>query len=98
VTVEIRDVAPGLWLWRQPHPDWKEGLQWGPQVSSFVADSLGETILLDPLAPPPSERETWERIHQAKPTVAVALEPDHVRASTFSSAGTACAPTGRDSS
>ena len=25
VTVEMRDVAPGLWLWRQPHPAWEEG-------------------------------------------------------------------------
>src|SRR5688500_4473304 len=25
VTVEVRDVAPGLWLWRQPHPHWSEG-------------------------------------------------------------------------
>ena len=79
MTVEIRDVVPGLWLWRQPHPDWKEGLQWGPEVSSFVVESGGETILLDPLAPPPSEREAWERIDAARPTVAVVLKPDHVR-------------------
>ena len=79
MTVEIRDVAPGLWLWRQPHPDWKRGLQWGPEVSSFVAESRGETILLDPLAPPPSEREVWERIDAAGPTVGIVLKPDHVR-------------------
>jgi glyoxylase-like metal-dependent hydrolase (beta-lactamase superfamily II) len=23
---EIRDVAPGLWIWRQPHPDWGDDL------------------------------------------------------------------------
>jgi hypothetical protein len=23
--VEVRDVAPGLKLWRQPHPAWREG-------------------------------------------------------------------------
>jgi hypothetical protein len=79
VTVEIRDVAPGFWLWRQPHPDWREGLDWGPDVSSFCVESRGEVILLDPLAPPPSEREAWERIDAAQPTVAVVLKPDHVR-------------------
>lgn len=21
-SVEVRDVAPGLWLWRRPHPEW----------------------------------------------------------------------------
>jgi hypothetical protein len=79
VAIEIRDVAPGLWLWRQPHPDWNEGLDWGPEVSSFVAESRGETILIDPLAPPPTEREAWDRIDAAKPTVAIVLKPDHVR-------------------
>jgi hypothetical protein len=48
-------------------------------VSSFVAESRGEVILLDPLAPPPAEREAWERIDAARPTVAVVLKPDHVR-------------------
>jgi hypothetical protein len=32
VAVEIRDVASGLWLWRQPHPDWREGLDWDRDV------------------------------------------------------------------
>jgi hypothetical protein len=77
--VEVRDVAPGLWLWRQPHPDWREGLDWEPEVSSFVAESRGETILLDPLAPPPQGREVWERLERTPPTVAVVLKPDHVR-------------------
>ncbi|MDQ3822533.1 MAG: hypothetical protein M3321_04765 [Actinomycetota bacterium] len=79
MTVEIRDVAPGLWLWRQPHPDWNEGLEWGPEVSSVFVESRGERIVLDALAPPPAEREAWERIDAARPTVAVVLKPDHVR-------------------
>src|SRR6266508_3263003 len=33
--VEVRDVAADLWLWRQPHPDWRQGLDWEPEVSSF---------------------------------------------------------------
>src|SRR5207249_10683198 len=52
--VEVRDVAPGLWLWRQPHPDWREGLGWEPEGASFCVESLGERIVLDPLAPPPA--------------------------------------------
>ena len=42
--VEVRDVAPGLWLWRQPHPDWREGLDWEPEVSSWCVESRGETV------------------------------------------------------
>jgi hypothetical protein len=77
--VEVRDIAPGLWLWRQPHPDWREGLDWEPEVSSFFVESEGERVVLDPLAPPPWEREVWERLDAAPPTVAVVLKPDHVR-------------------
>lgn len=77
--VEVRDIAPGLWLWRQPHPDWAEGGDWEPQVASFAVESGGTRILLDPLAPPPGARETWDRIEAFAPQVAVVLKPDHVR-------------------
>jgi hypothetical protein len=77
--VEVRDVAPGLWLWRQPHPDWREGLDWGPEVSSCFVESRGEAVLLDPLAPPPRAQDFWARLDAVKPTAAVVLKPDHVR-------------------
>jgi hypothetical protein len=77
--LEIRDVADGLWLWRQPHPDWNERLEWEPAVSSFAAETGGEVILIDAIAPPPREREFWSRLEVTKPTVAVVTKPDHVR-------------------
>jgi hypothetical protein len=77
--VEIRDVAPGLWLWRQPHPDWREGYDWEPEVTSVAVLSRGVPIVIDPLAPPPSAREAWERLDALAPQVAVVLKPDHVR-------------------
>ena len=73
--VEVRDVAPGLWLWRQPHPDWEPGGDWDPMVSSFAAG----TTLFDPLAPAPAEREVWDRLERTPPELAVVLKPDHVR-------------------
>ena len=69
----IVDVAAGLWLWRQPHPDWNERLGWGPEVSSFCVESGGEVAVLDALRPP------WERLDDRPPTFAVVLKPDHVR-------------------
>jgi hypothetical protein len=51
--VEIRDVAPGLRLRRQPHPEWEEGADWRPEVASFAVESGGVGLLLDPLAPEP---------------------------------------------
>ena len=78
--IEIRDVAPGLWLWRQHHWEWREGDDWEPDVASFVVESGGETILLDPLAPPPiAGHEVYERLERRRPTMIVVLKPDHVR-------------------
>jgi hypothetical protein len=79
MAVEVRDVAAGLWLWRQPHPDWEEGADWPPEVASFAVESEGVSILLDPLAPPPGAREVWERIEAMQPTVVAVLKPDHLR-------------------
>jgi glyoxylase-like metal-dependent hydrolase (beta-lactamase superfamily II) len=76
---ELRDVAPGLCLWRQPHPEWRTGLEWEPHVSSFCAESRGEVVVLDALAPPEQEGAVWERLDARPPTVAVVLKPDHVR-------------------
>ena len=79
MSVEIRDVAPGLWLWRQPHPAWREGYDWEAEVSSVAVESRGVTLVLDPLAPPPGEREVWERLEVLRPGIVVILKPDHVR-------------------
>jgi hypothetical protein len=79
VTVEVRDVAPGLWLWRQRHPAWREGADWEPEVASFAVESRGVAVLLDPLAPPPHAADVWARIDEFGPRVVVILKPDHVR-------------------
>ncbi len=77
--VDVRDVADGLWLWRQRHWEWTEGADWQPEVSSVVVESAGETVLLDPLAPPPTAREVYDRLEARLPTAIVILKPDHVR-------------------
>ncbi len=76
---EVRDVAPGLWLWRMAHPDWAPGQGWDPLVTSACVESRGEVLLLDPLAPPDRAREVWERLDARPPTAVVVLKPDHVR-------------------
>ncbi len=76
---ELRDVAPGLWVWRVPHPDWKEGLDWEPLVTSTCVESGGEVALLDPIAPSDDADEVWARLDARPPTLVVVLKPDHVR-------------------
>ena len=76
---ELRDVAPGLWLWRVEHPDWAEGVGWEPLVTSTCVESSGEVAVLDPLAPPDDAGEIWQRLDARPPSLAVVLKPDHVR-------------------
>jgi len=76
---EIRDVAPGLWLWRLEHPDWSADAEWDPPVTSTCAESGGEIALLDPLAPPGDADDVWQRLDTRPPTIVVILKPDHVR-------------------
>jgi glyoxylase-like metal-dependent hydrolase (beta-lactamase superfamily II) len=72
-------VAPGLWLWRAEHPDWRPGLEWPAVVTSTCVESGGEIALLDPLAPPDDAAEVWGRLDARPPTLVVVLKPDHVR-------------------
>src|SRR5205809_1136498 len=77
--VELRDVAPGLWIWRHEHPHWKPGQGWEPIVASTCVELRGETLLLDPLAPSEAAAEFWKRLDARPPTAVVVLKPDHVR-------------------
>src|SRR2546427_9408186 len=77
--VEVRDVAPGLWIWRVRHHHWKPGSDWEPVVTSTFVESGGERLVLDPLAPPTDAVEVWKRLDERPPTAAVVLLPDHVR-------------------
>jgi glyoxylase-like metal-dependent hydrolase (beta-lactamase superfamily II) len=52
----VQELRPGLWTWTAPHPDWTED-QGGPDgwerdVRSYVYDSGGCLVLIDPLEPP----------------------------------------------
>jgi hypothetical protein len=79
VSLEVRDVVPGLWIWRQDHPDWHPDAGWDAPVTSTCVESGGQVALLDALAPPENEQELWERLDARPPTLAVVLKPDHVR-------------------
>jgi len=79
MSAQVTDVAPGLWVWRTPHPDWSPTVDWDELVTSTFAESGGEVALLDPLAPPSEADEVWSRLDARPPTMLVVLKPDHVR-------------------
>ena len=76
---QIRDIAPGLWVWSRAHPGWTPGSDFDGPVTSTCVASGGELVLLDALAPEPDDAEAWARLDRAPPTVVVVLKPDHVR-------------------
>jgi hypothetical protein len=76
---EIRDVTPGLWIWRTRYPDWRPEAGWPETVTSTCVESRGEVAVLDAIVPTEKAEELWARLDARPPTVAVVLKPDHVR-------------------
>lgn len=77
--VEVVDLAPGLWIWRQQHPSWNAGHDWPEVVTSVCVDAGGERWVLDPLLPPSTTRTVWDRFADRPPTAVAVLIPDHLR-------------------
>jgi glyoxylase-like metal-dependent hydrolase (beta-lactamase superfamily II) len=48
----MRELAPGLWHWDAPHPEWSPGDEWDERVSSYAIDDGQRLLLFDPLAVP----------------------------------------------
>jgi glyoxylase-like metal-dependent hydrolase (beta-lactamase superfamily II) len=62
--VEIEQIAPHLWWWTAPHPDWgpddfKDGQGWARDVSSYALVEGGALVLFDPLVPAEDESTFW---------------------------------------
>lgn len=53
---ETIELAPGLWRWTAPHPDWKEGDDWDQAVGCIYYEAPSTTVLVDPLVPPERDR------------------------------------------
>jgi hypothetical protein len=76
-TVEVIDLAPGLWIWRLEHPVWNERCDWQEVVTSVCVDAGDERWLLDPLLPPADATQVWDRLAERPPTAVALLIPDH---------------------
>lgn len=79
MSVELIDVAPGLWVWRTDYPDWRPEAGWERAVTSTCVESGGEVVLIDPMEPPADDTAFWERLDARPPTLVAILKPDHVR-------------------
>jgi glyoxylase-like metal-dependent hydrolase (beta-lactamase superfamily II) len=54
--MDVLELAPGLWRWTAPHPDWKESDDWEQEVGCVYYEAPGATVLVDPLVPPERDR------------------------------------------
>lgn len=62
--MEIEQLAPHLWWWNAPHPDWgpsdfQNGRGWEREVSCYALASDGAFVLFDPLVPRGDEGRFW---------------------------------------
>lgn len=71
----MRELRPGLWHWRAPHPDWAADEPWPQEVSSYALDDGERLVLFDPLAVP----DELLRVAGAREPVIVLTSPWHER-------------------
>jgi glyoxylase-like metal-dependent hydrolase (beta-lactamase superfamily II) len=48
----VLELAPGLWHWKAPHPQWRPTEPWDQNVSSYAVDDGERLVFFDPIAPP----------------------------------------------
>ena len=54
--MNVTELAPGLWRWTAPHPDWKESDDWEQEVGCTYYEAPAMTVLIDPLVAPERDR------------------------------------------
>ena len=83
--MNVVELAPGLWRWTAPHPDWHEGADWEQEVGCVYYEAADATVLIDPLVPPERERffEALDRDVQRRglPVAILLTVPWHARSS-----------------
>jgi glyoxylase-like metal-dependent hydrolase (beta-lactamase superfamily II) len=49
--MDVEQIAPHLWHWTAPHPEWKPNGGWEETVSSYALVAADAFVLFDPLVP-----------------------------------------------
>lgn len=58
----VDEIAPGLWRWTAPHPDWRPGAQrnspddWDPLVGCVLYEGSDAAVFIDPLVRADADR------------------------------------------
>jgi glyoxylase-like metal-dependent hydrolase (beta-lactamase superfamily II) len=81
--MEIQQIAPQLWWWTAPHPDWgppdfEAGQGWERDVSCYALVEGDDLVLFDPLVPAGDEERFWAALdgdveHHGPPKVLISV-------------------------
>lgn len=81
--MEVEQIAPHLWWWTAPHPEWtpssfKDGRGWERDVSSYALVEDGSLVLFDPLVPADDVERFWSALdgdveHHGPPSILITL-------------------------
>lgn len=79
----VQEIAPRLWWWSAPHPDWtpaafRNGRGWQEEVSSYALVEDDELVLFDPLVPSGEEDAFWKALdgdveHHGPPAILITV-------------------------
>lgn len=88
--MNMREIAPRLWWWSAPHPEWTQedlegGEGWERIVSSYALIADDAFVLFDPLVPEGEESAFWKALdgdveHHGPPAILITIFW-HVRSS-----------------
>ena len=81
--MELEQIAPHLWWWTAPHPDWgppdfQDGQGWQREVSCYALVEGDDLVLFDPLVPAGEEERFWAALdddveHHGPPQILVSV-------------------------
>jgi glyoxylase-like metal-dependent hydrolase (beta-lactamase superfamily II) len=71
--MDLREIAPGLWYWTAPRPDWGGAIDWPEDVGCVCYRSTDAVVLIDPLLPRGEEAAFWAFVDEFSLPVAVLL-------------------------
>jgi glyoxylase-like metal-dependent hydrolase (beta-lactamase superfamily II) len=77
--VTTHELAPNLWWWLAPHPEWTPEENWPEEVPCVVYET-DALVVIDPLLPRGEEEEVLRRLDAAdKPVRVLLTSPWHMR-------------------
>ena len=82
--MEVAELAPGLWRWTAPHPEWRPDFGWEADVGCFYVETRDRTLVVDPLVPRDDRERFWSALdrdveRRARPVAVLLTQAAHAR-------------------